>query len=70
MSNVINSAGWEEWSSSEPNTEDVLFGEYDNSGAGSTGTRASFATKLSSPIEITTILGSNYADWVDTTYLS
>ncbi|RAO73338.1 uncharacterized protein BHQ10_009350 [Talaromyces amestolkiae] len=70
MSNVINSAGWEEWSSSEPNTEDVLFGEYDNSGAGSEGTRASFATKLSAAIEITAILGDDYADWVDTTYLS
>ncbi|GAM33602.1 pectin esterase [Talaromyces pinophilus] len=70
MSNVINSAGWEEWSSSSPNTADVLFGEYDNSGAGSQGTRASFATKLSSPIGITTILGSDYANWVDTSYLS
>jgi pectinesterase len=70
MSDVINSAGWEEWSSSEPNTEDILFGEYDNSGAGSEGTRASFATKLSAPIDITTILGDDYADWVDTTYLS
>ncbi|PCG89649.1 Pectinesterase, catalytic [Penicillium occitanis (nom. inval.)] len=70
MSNVINSAGWEEWSSSSPNTADVLFGEYDNSGAGSQGTRASFATKLSSPIAITTILGSDYANWVDTSYLS
>ena len=70
MSNVINSAGWEKWSSSSPNTADVLFGEYDNSGAGSQGTRASFATKLSSPIAITTILGSDYANWVDTSYLS
>lgn len=70
MSNVINSAGWEKWSSSEPNTEDVLFGEYGNSGAGSQGTRASFAKKLSAPISISTILGSNYAEWVDTSYLS
>lgn len=70
MSDVINSAGWIEWSTTEPNTEDVLFGEYDNSGTGSEGTRASFATKLSAPIDITTILGDGYADWVDTTYLS
>jgi pectinesterase len=70
MTSVINSAGWIEWSSSEPNTADVLFGEYGNSGAGSEGTRASFATKLSSPVAITTILGSGYASWVDTTYLS
>lgn len=70
MTDVINSAGWIEWSSSEPNTEDVLFGEYDNTGAGSEGTRASFATELSAPIAITTILGDDYTDWVDTSYLS
>ncbi|KAJ5524780.1 hypothetical protein N7494_011430 [Penicillium frequentans] len=70
MSDVINSAGWVEWSTSEPNTEYVLFGEYDNSGDGSEGTRASFAEELSSAIEITTILGSDYADWVDTSYLA
>lgn len=32
--------------------------------------RASFATLLSSPISITTVLGSGYASWVDTSYLS
>ncbi|OJJ45774.1 hypothetical protein ASPZODRAFT_68626 [Penicilliopsis zonata CBS 506.65] len=70
LSDVINSAGWIEWSSSEPNTEDVLFGEYDNSGAGSEGTRASFATKLTAAVGITDILGSSYEDWVDTSYIS
>nr|ARB08121.1 pectin methylesterase [Evansstolkia leycettana] len=70
MTNVINPAGWIEWSSSQPNTADVLFGEYGNTGAGSSGTRASFATKLSSPVTISTILGSDYQNWVDTSYLS
>lgn len=70
LSAIINSAGWEVWSSSESNTEDVLFGEYGNDGTGASGTRASFSEKLSSPIAITTILGSDYADWVDTTYLA
>lgn len=70
LGDAINSAGWIEWSTSEPNTEDVLFGEYDNSGDGSEGTRASFAEKLSSAIKITTILGSDYKDWVDTSYLA
>lgn len=70
LSDAINSAGWTEWSSSEPNTEDVLFGEYDNSGDGSEGTRASFAEKLPSAIKITTILGSDYEDWVNTSYLA
>jgi pectinesterase len=70
LSDVINSAGWIEWSSSEPNTEDVLFGEYDNSGDGASGTRASFAEKLSSAVSISSILGSGYTSWVDTSYLA
>ncbi|KAH8666848.1 family 8 carbohydrate esterase [Xylariales sp. PMI_506] len=61
LSEVINSAGWAEWSSSDPNTSDVTFGEYDNSGDGAEGTRASFAETLSSAVSISTILGSSYA---------
>lgn len=70
LSGIINSAGWEEWSSSTPNTEDVTFEEYGNTGAGASGTRASFSTKLSSAITISTILGSSYTSWVDTSYLA
>lgn len=69
LSDIINSAGWEEWSSSEPNTSDVTFEEYDNSGDGASGTRASFATTMSSALTIETILGSDYADWVDADYI-
>ncbi|KUI54483.1 Pectinesterase [Cytospora mali] len=69
LSNIVNSAGWEVWSSSDANTEDVTFEEYDNTGSGASGTRASFSTKLSSAISISTILGSDYADWVDSDYL-
>lgn len=70
LSDVINSAGWVEWSSSEPNTGDVLFGEYENEGDGAEGTRASFATTLSAAVGIESILGSDYEDWVDTSYIS
>lgn len=72
MTDIINSAGWSVWETSETNTEDVTFAEYDNSGAGSEGTRASFATTLSDAIEITAILGSSYASatYVDTSYIS
>lgn len=71
MTDVINSAGWIEWSSSEPNTGDVLFGEYDNSGDGASGTRASFAETLSSAVSINTILGSSYtsAGYYDASYM-
>ncbi|KAI9655347.1 MAG: hypothetical protein M1821_005494 [Bathelium mastoideum] len=72
MTNVINSAGWSQWETSEPNTDHVSFGEYENTGAGSEGTRASFATKLSAPVAIASVLGSNWESlsFVDTSYVS
>jgi len=71
MTNVINSKGWSQWSSSSPNTDHVSFEEYDNTGAGASGTRASFATKSTTAVTIETVLGSDYASqsWVDTSYL-
>lgn len=70
MSAVINAAGWSEWSSSDPNTSGVYFGEYGNTGTGASGTRASFSTKLSAPVAITTILGSSYTSlaYYDSSY--
>lgn len=70
LSDIINSAGWEVWSTTESNTEDVTFAEFGNTGDGASGTRASFSSKLSSAVTIASILGSNYTDWVDTTYIS
>ncbi|KAF2123224.1 pectin lyase fold/virulence factor [Lophiotrema nucula] len=70
MTNVINSAGWTVWSTSDTRTDNAYFGEYSNTGDGASGTRASFAKKLSSPVAITTVLGSGYTSWVDTSYLS
>lgn len=69
LSDIINSAGWEQWSTSEALTDDVTFAEYDNTGDGASGTRASFASTLSSAVTIDTILGSDYADWVDADYI-
>ncbi|KAJ5753323.1 pectinesterase [Penicillium nucicola] len=69
MTNVINSLGWTTWSTSTPNTENVLFGEYGNTGAGSKGTRASFATTLSAKLTIAEILGTDYSSWVDVSYI-
>lgn len=70
MTNVINAAGWASWSSSDPRTDNVEFAEYGNSGAGASGTRASFSKKLSAAVSISTVLGSDYKSWVDSTYLS
>ncbi|EON99957.1 putative carbohydrate esterase family 8 protein [Phaeoacremonium minimum UCRPA7] len=69
LSSIINSAGWSQWSSSTPNTEYVTFQEVGNTGTGASGTRASFATKISAPLTIATIIGSDYTSWVDSTYL-
>lgn len=70
MTNVINGAGWSVWQSSDPRTDNTYFGEYSNTGAGASGTRASFGRKLSSAVSISTVLGSGYTSWVDTAYLS
>lgn len=71
MTDVINSAGWSEWNDDDPRTDHVTFAEYDNTGAGSEGDRASFAETLSEPVAIADVLGSDYAsaDWVDTAYI-
>ena len=69
MSDVINTAGWSQWSPGRPNTANVLFGEYENYGPGSQGTRASFATTLSSPVAIADVLDDGYESWVDMEYL-
>jgi pectinesterase len=70
MSNVIKPAGWSIWNSGDERTDKVEYGEYNNSGDGAKGTRASFAKKLSSAVSISSILGSGYTSWVDTSYLS
>ncbi|KAH7072496.1 pectin lyase fold/virulence factor [Paraphoma chrysanthemicola] len=70
MTNVINAAGWKIWNTGDERTDQVTFAEYANTGAGASGTRASFSKKLSSAVAITTVLGSDYKNWVDTSYLS
>ncbi|KAF8319973.1 carbohydrate esterase family 8 protein [Clavulina sp. PMI_390] len=69
LSSVVPAAGWSVWSSSDPDTDFVTYAEYDNTGAGASGTRASFSSKLSAPIAISTVLGSTYTSWVDSAYL-
>lgn len=69
MSDIVNAAAWSPWSSSSSNTEHVMFGEYGNTGPGSQGIRASFATALESPIPIADLLDDDYESWVDAGYL-
>ncbi|CAE6464830.1 unnamed protein product [Rhizoctonia solani] len=68
-SNIV-AAGWKNWNDDQPNTAHVFYGEYKNTGAGSWTSntkRASFATNMSSPISISTVLGST--SWVDSAYM-
>ncbi|KAK6535712.1 hypothetical protein TWF694_002162 [Orbilia ellipsospora] len=68
ISNVINSAGWSQWSSSTPNTDHVTFQEYGNTGDGASGTRASFSSKLSAAVSPLSIMDGN-TSWIDLTYV-
>ncbi|KAK3984589.1 pectin lyase fold/virulence factor [Cladorrhinum sp. PSN332] len=61
LSSVINSAGWRIWNTGDARTSNVYFGEYANSGAGASGTRAPFATKMSKAVTVDAVLGSGYA---------
>lgn len=70
MTNVVNSLGWSTWNPTDQRTASVTYEEFANTGAGSTGDRATFSKKISAAIPIITILGSDYKTWVDQTYLS
>ncbi|KAL5638976.1 hypothetical protein ACGC1H_003373 [Rhizoctonia solani] len=66
-SNIV-AAGWKNWNDDTPNTAHVFYGEYNNSGAGAWNSkRVSFATNMSSPLSISTVLGST--GWVDSAYM-
>ncbi|KIK62575.1 carbohydrate esterase family 8 protein [Collybiopsis luxurians FD-317 M1] len=71
LSSIINPAGWEIWSTAMPNTGDVTFAEYENTGPGAAGTRASFATQLTSnaAYNVGVVLGADWATWVDQSYV-
>ncbi|KAM0304621.1 hypothetical protein HYE67_001703 [Fusarium culmorum] len=71
MSAVIHPAGWSIWNKGEENTGHVQFNEFGNTGAGSTGARASFSKKLSSAVSISTVLTSSYASkgFYDASYM-
>ncbi|KAF5548314.1 pectinesterase [Fusarium napiforme] len=64
----ISPQGWATWSSSNPQTSNVLFGEFNNTGPGNwTTSRASFATKLTESQAATYSLGSfiGSTSWLD-----
>ncbi|KAF9561797.1 pectin lyase-like protein [Agrocybe pediades] len=71
---ALNSAVWSIWSTSTPNTDHVFFADYNTTGSGIAGaSRATFATQLTASqaaaYSISSAVGSDYATWVDTSYL-
>ena len=70
----MNKEIWTEWSSTDPMTDYILFAEYNSTGSGVSGAkRPSFSTILTSgeadDYTIATAVGSDWASWVDTTYM-
>lgn len=70
----FNKALWSVWNSGDTRTDNILFAEFNSTGSGVSGaSRPSFATVLSSSqaaaYSISSAVGSDYANWVDTSYL-
>ncbi|GJC99390.1 Pectinesterase [Colletotrichum higginsianum IMI 349063] len=65
LSNVVKPVGWSAWGTNP--TGNVYYAEYGNTGTGASGTRVSWAKKLSSAVSIDSIL-PGWTSWVDTAY--
>ncbi|KAF4339748.1 pectinesterase [Fusarium beomiforme] len=70
LGSCINAAGWQAWTKADPRTANVIFGEFDNSGPGSsTSQRASFAKQLSADDAAQFELGTFFTSttWINMT---
>ncbi|KAH7344680.1 putative pectinesterase precursor [Rhizoctonia solani] len=67
IGNHVVAAGWSKWSGTSPNTDHVLFGEFNNKGTGAWRKGRVIGTQLSAGVSISTVLGST--SWVDSAYL-
>ncbi|KAJ7185882.1 carbohydrate esterase family 8 protein [Mycena filopes] len=70
----MNKALWSPWSASSPQTDNVLFADFNTTGSGVTGVvRPSFATALTAAqaatYSISSAVGSDFASWVDAAYI-
>ncbi|EEU36731.1 uncharacterized protein NECHADRAFT_97233 [Fusarium vanettenii 77-13-4] len=73
LGSCIPAVGWDDWTNADPRTGNVIFGEYENTGAGaSTSKRASFATQLSGADAAQFELGTFFAAtaWINSTLVS
>ncbi|KAG5638853.1 hypothetical protein H0H81_009404 [Sphagnurus paluster] len=70
----LNKALWSVWNTGDERTNNVLFAEYNSSGSGASGASCpGFAKVLTASqaaaYTIASAVGSDYASWVDTSYL-
>ncbi|KAJ4179657.1 hypothetical protein NW755_012381 [Fusarium falciforme] len=73
LGSCIPAVGWDDWTNADPRTGNVIFGEYENTGAGSsTSKRASFAKQLSGDEAAQFELGTFFAAtaWINSTLVS
>ncbi|KAG7379410.1 hypothetical protein PHYPSEUDO_008672 [Phytophthora pseudosyringae] len=71
LGDVVNLEGWAPWDN-ETSTDNVYFKEFSNKGPGAvTDQRVAFSGQLDAAVEITEILGDDYASqwWVDASFL-
>jgi pectinesterase len=71
----LNTTVWSIWEAGDPQTDDVFFADFNSTGPGIAGaTRAPFSTELTAiqaaAYSISSAVGSDYATWVDTSYLA
>lgn len=75
VTSPLNPSVWSIWAPNQPNTDNIFFADFNSTGSGIQGAqRALFSTLLSAgqagAYSISSAVGSDYATWVDTSYLS
>ena len=71
----LNPSVWSIWAANQTNTGNAFFADFNSTGSGIQGAqRALFSTLLTAgqaaAFSISSAVGSDYATWVDTSYLS
>ncbi|RHZ62033.1 putative pectin methylesterase [Aspergillus thermomutatus] len=64
LSDIINAKGWTTMASGAT----PLYYEYNNTGAGSDTSERQYETSISAAVTKSTVLGSDWKNWLDTTY--
>jgi pectinesterase len=64
LGSLVNAAGW----TTMADNATPLYYEYNNSGDGADTSERVYETSISAAVTKTTVLGSDYGDWLDTDY--